>query len=129
MSARPWKDPHGRTVLVRAFGETWAVPRGFGDAFREEARAQAELIDRGRTSPIFENLIDLMGLVGFEVARAAVVTWTNRQRVEAMVYAGREHLSASDNPVRRLPRPEWLPEPWRGPHDDFGARGPTEVRS
>lgn len=39
---------------------------------------------------------------------AALATLTRDQREELREWAGREHLSASDNPVRRKPRPAWL---------------------
>jgi hypothetical protein len=39
---------------------------------------------------------------------AALAALTRDQREELRDWAGREHLRASDNPVRRKPRPKWL---------------------
>ena len=54
-----------------------------------------------------------------------------RERVELQVHAAREHASASDNPVQRLPRPSHLPPPWRGHAIRTDAptvlRAPSEV--
>ena len=71
-------------------------------------------------------LSDLLSLVGYEAPEAVVEEWPLDKRVEAEVYAVNAHLRASDNILRRCPRPEWLPEPWRGPERGEGIfQGPS----
>lgn len=104
------------TVRVDAT-TTWEVPYGFGGAFREALFNQrsATLEDTYRT------LSDLLALVGYEASSEAIATWDLRKRIEAEVHAVREHLAASDNPVRRFPRPSWMPEPWNGSESGEGV--------
>lgn len=54
-------------------------------------------------------LCDLLLLVNIAVTPATVASWTSDQREQASEWAAREHLSASDNPVRRIHKPEFLP--------------------
>lgn len=71
-------------------------------------------------------LSDLLALVGYEASEAVVERWTAEKRVEAEVYAANVYLRASDNILRRCPRPEWLPEPWQGPMKGEGVfEGPS----
>jgi hypothetical protein len=50
---------------------------------------------------------NLMGLAARDIPPLGTVqTWTPEQLASAAAWASREHLSASDNPVRRLARPE-----------------------
>jgi hypothetical protein len=53
-------------------------------------------------------LSDMLSLVlgGTGIPAPVVATWTPREREEAAGWAAAEHLSASDNPVRRLEMPE-----------------------
>jgi len=104
-----------RTVTIKVHGEVWQVPYGFGRSYVDEAIDPADA----------KTLRDIMNLVGWDPDPQDVETWPLRMRVEAVVYCGREHLSASDNPVQRHPVPEWLRgiEPWKG--DDRGVWGPA----
>lgn len=65
----------------------------------------------------------LLALVGYEASVEVVERWSGEKRVEAEVYAVNAHLRASDNILRRCPRPEWLPEPWQGPEVGEGVFG------
>jgi len=52
-------------------------------------------------------LSDLMSLAGGTVIPPEVIaTWTDGEREQAAQWAAAEHLSASDNPVIRVPQPE-----------------------
>jgi hypothetical protein len=62
-----------------------------------------------------EVLSDWLGLVGYEAKAEDIARWPLERRVEAEVYAVNVHLRASDNAIRRCPKPEWFPEPWQGP--------------
>jgi hypothetical protein len=55
-----------------------------------------------------EVLHGLLHLVGYCCPPAVLEKRTARALKQAERWAAREHLSASDNPVRRLQRPEWL---------------------
>lgn len=106
-----------RTTKVRVSqNETWRVPRGFGTVYRRVLKDHFELLAAGERGKIDDEVIDLLALVGYAVTVDQVASWDLRRRVEAVVYAGTEHLRASDNPIPRYPRPSWLPkDPWRGP--------------
>lgn len=81
-----------------------ASPVGFAAAYR-----------RVRLDPATpEELSLLLSLVGYEARPAAIARWPLEKRVEAEVYAVNVHLRASDNVLRRCPRPSWLTEPWQG---------------
>lgn len=99
------------TTAIAAYGETWHVPRGFGAEYRR-CVAWRKGVDPARRD---REVSDLLGLVGYEVSPETVGGWSNRERVDAEVWAAREHLTASDVPLPRCPRPDWLPEPWMGP--------------
>jgi hypothetical protein len=127
MNGRPAK-----TVSVKVFEEQWNVPRGFGRAYIQAARAHGDPA-RGSINPHFVlELEESMLLVGYRVGDDAVKRWTMRERIEAVIWAQTEHLRASDNPIQRHPRPSWLPEPWAGENttedDLFGGLAPTIVR-
>ena len=86
-----------------------AAPRGFGAAYRRTAQEPASA----------EELRSLLGLVGYEASLEAIAGWKLLRRVQAEVHATYEHLRASDNSVPRHPRPDWMPEPWKGQrHED-----------
>lgn len=54
-----------------------------------------------------EVLADILSLaVSVTIPAAVLATWTARERDQALEWAAAEHLSASDNPVTRLPQPE-----------------------
>jgi hypothetical protein len=56
-----------------------------------------------------ETLQSILGLVTETPPTvASLAALTRDQREELREWAGREHLRASDNPVRRKPRPKWL---------------------
>lgn len=101
-----------RQVLVEL-----AAPRGFGAAYRRTAQEPASA----------EALQSLLGLVGYEASVEAIASWKLLRRVQAEVHATYEHLRASDNSVPRHPRPDWMPELWKGPREQdplLGGDGP-----
>jgi len=52
---------------------------------------------------------DLLGLVmDTPPPLQTVQSWTPQQRLDAEEWAAREHLAASDMPIRRVPRPEFI---------------------
>lgn len=54
-------------------------------------------------------LFDLLGLVMEHPPEIATIgAWTEKQRLAAELWAGREHLVASDNPLPRIPKPDFL---------------------
>ena len=55
-----------------------------------------------------EVLCAALGLVGESVTYEAIGRWAPLERAIAYDWAMREHLSASDNPTRRRPRPAGL---------------------
>lgn len=54
-------------------------------------------------------LQDMLALVDVRVTMRELERRTAKERLAAERWAAREHLRASDNPVRRLPKPAWLP--------------------
>lgn len=91
-------------------------PVGFAAAYARVRREPAE--------PAV--LSDLLALVGYEASPELVRSWPLDRRVEAEVYATNVHLRASDNILRRCPRPAWMPEPWQGQNEGEGLfGGPT----
>ena len=89
-----------------------AAPPGFKRLYVELARKPVS----------FEVLRSILGLVGYDAPVTTIERWTELQRVQATVWAYNEHARASDNILRRCPRPDWLPEPWTG-----RAFDPTKV--
>jgi len=86
-------------------------PVGFAAAYR-----------RCRANPATpSSLSDLLALVGYEASAEDIETWPLDRRVEAEVYAVNVHLRASDNPIQKCPRPDWMPEPWQGQECGEGA--------
>ena len=117
-------------VMIKVNGEDWAVPRGFGRIYAHTARQFSRWLGAGDARRVVRHVSDAMGLVGYDVASGALLKWTVRQCVEAYIFAVYEYANASDNPVRRHPRPGWLPEPWRGPawgRGAFAGPGPTPL--
>ncbi len=111
-----------RTTTIRVLNETWKVPRGFGAAYRRVLKDHFELIAAGEPGKLISEVIDLLALVGYDATPEQVADWDLRRRVEAVVYAATEYARASDNPVPRHPRPNWLPErSWQGPPRGEGA--------
>ena len=114
--------PKTRTTKIRVRQETWRVPRGFGAAYRRVLKDHFALIAAGEPGKLISEVIDLLGLIGYDATAEQVADWDLRKRVEAVIYAATEHARASDNPVPRHPRPSWLPEqPWQGPPADVSA--------
>jgi hypothetical protein len=110
-----------RTTKIRVLGETWRVPRGFGRAYARAVKDDLELALASKPKPgeVIGSIIDLLALIGYSATIAQVADWNLRKRVEAVVYAATEYARASDNPIRRHPRPSWLPkDPWQGPPCD-----------
>lgn len=60
--------------------------------------------DQDEVTP--QALADVIGLTGTVIPAEVIATWTRRERDAALEWAAAEHLSASDNPVRRVPQPE-----------------------
>lgn len=92
------------TTRIRVKGEDWDVPRGFGRNYLSVLKDPAGL----------DVLSDLLLLVGFKVDEKLINAWSLRRRVDAEVWAVNESLRASDNIVRRCPKPDFLPDPWKG---------------
>ena len=112
---------------IKVLGETWRVPRGFGRAYARAARDDLALARAAKPGRVIGTVVDLLALVGYDATVAQVADWDLRRRVEAVVYAATEHARASDNPVRRHPRPSWLPaDSWKGSQRGKGAfMGPS----
>lgn len=109
-----------KTTTIVVQGQSWDVPRGFGKEYQRQAAL-------GTTG-----LVDLLGLIGYETTDEDIETWSLRKQVEASVYAANVHLRASDHPVQRHPKPEWLPDAWLGPPQGdglFSGPGPTRLQS
>ena len=110
-----------RVTRIRVDGASWIVPHGFGRHYAECAKDPAPV----------GVLRDILGLIGYDASLAYLRGLSLRERVELQVHAAREHASASDNPVQRLPRPSHLPPPWRGHAIRTDAptvlRAPSEV--
>src|SRR4029078_13178070 len=98
----------GALLGVRAAGgcvtALSAPPKGFAAAYR---RARRDL-----ASP--EVLSGRLALIGYDVPPSVHEAWPLDKRVEADVYAVNVRLRASDTPLRRCPKPDWLPAPSRG---------------
>lgn len=110
--------------------EKWEVPRGFGAEYRRAIEDDLSLVAKPNAGVILDIIQDSLALVGYAVTREQIAGWPLRKRVEARVYALREYLVAGDNPLQRHPKPEWLPEPWKGPESGEGiwaGPAPTEV--
>ena len=71
-----------------------------------------EVTDSGRAVLLGTPPDDLFDILSVVVERpptvASLAALTRDQREELRDWAGREHLSASDHPVRRRARPAWL---------------------
>jgi hypothetical protein len=76
-----------------------------------------------------QHLSSLLCRVGFDVLECVIRNeWTPLQRVEAFVWAARNHLRASDNAVEVPPIPAWIRDwgfPWRGDRHEFAERCKT----
>jgi hypothetical protein len=59
--------------------------------------------------PQCEILRDMLLLVDVKVTLKDLRSRSLKELQEAEKWAAREHLRASDNPVRRVSKPEWLP--------------------
>lgn len=88
--------------------ETLVAPDGFLGAYRRAAREPAPP----------QRLSGLLALIGYAASPEIIERWSLQQRVEAEVHAINVHLRASDNVLRKHPRPSWMPEPWRGEAQD-----------
>lgn len=126
------------TTKIRAFGEEWHVPRGFGRVYSDTARDHMELLGKGKPGKVIDEIEALIRLVGYTASRNEIAAWNARQRVEVSVWAATEYARASDNPVQRHARPSWITvEPWKGPPrerpahikpENWGAfAGPSET--
>lgn len=103
-------------TLIRVNGERWRVPRGFGRMYVVVARNHTRAVAEGRLEQWIVALRDMLELVGYTADPATLAAWPLRKLVEADIYAANVALRASDNPIQRHPRPEWLTaESWKGP--------------
>lgn len=75
---------------------------------------------------LIDSAVVLASLVGYELDDLTAEKLTDEQLSAFNNWASSTHLRASDNPVRVPPRPAWLPSPWAGADDDWGA-GPTTI--
>jgi len=107
------KDPIFKPKEIRVL-----APSGYKDAYERTAKDPASATV----------LVDLLGLVGLTVTAEEVAEWSLVRRVQAEVWACATHAKASDNIVRRLPRPDWLPEPWQT-GDHCPSEPPTPART
>ena len=116
-----------KTTTIRAFGDAWRVPRGFGRVYRDVAHDHMQWLSQGKPGKVTDDVIAVIELVGYTATRDQVAEWNARQRVEACVWAATEYARASDNPVQRHPRPAWLrQDPWKGPERGKGVwQGPS----
>lgn len=104
--------------------QTWDVPRGFGAEYLRAIRDDLGLAAQPNPGAIIDVIQDTLALAGYAATREQIADWPLRKRVEARVYALREHLCASDCGLPRHPKLAWLPEPWSGSRGGFA---PTEV--
>jgi hypothetical protein len=56
-------------------------------------------------------IVDLLSLVGVHITKEQAATFTQEQLVEVSQWASLEYLAASDNHVKRRPRPACLAQP------------------
>ena len=89
-----------KDCLVRA---AIAASRQAGEPADDPADLAASISD---LTP--DVLRDILLVVGEDIPDWVIAQWTDDQRKQVAEYAAREHLSASDNPVTRLPRPAIL---------------------
>jgi len=54
---------------------------------------------------------NVLTLVGTYVSSFRIGFWSELEKLQAYDWAMREHLSASDNPVRRRPKPDFQSRP------------------
>ncbi len=119
------------TTAIRAFGQTWHVPRGFGRVYRRFVKEDERNIACGTPGKITLDTITILELVGYTSTVHVVADWPARKRIEAVIWAATEHARAGDNPVRRFPKPAWLTaKAWAGPELGEGiwkAPSPTPI--
>ena len=119
-----------KTVCLVVHGETWDVPWGFKDQYRQLLKIQFKALSKGHPGEVIGRLQNIMGLIGFAPTPNAIAEWPLRKRIEAEAYARNVHLRASDNPIIRHPPLPWLPEPWKGPPQgeaSYAGPGPTPI--
>lgn len=76
------------------------APEGFKAEYRRVAKRIA--------TP--QVLSDILGLIGYDAKPSEIKEWPVEKRIQLEVYAVNVHLRASDNPIRKHPKPEWLPD-------------------
>lgn len=69
---------------------------------------------------------DMLLLVSIGIPAAIVEQWTPNELALAYDWAAREHLSASDNPVQRRPRPWFITLAMQPFAADLGSRTAAE---
>ena len=124
MTPLPGRRDAVKTTRISVGDEQWDVPRGFGREYQRIAAHE-------KKAPV-AGLADLIGLIGYTASDEEMASWPLRKRVELTVYAANVHMRASDNPMQRHPRLEWLPEAWTGPpvgEGLYAEPGPTPLGS
>lgn len=105
------------STAIRVDGQTWFVPRGFGTWYKAYAK--------GELTP--SCIRDCIELIGYTASDKEIEYWGKLKRVQAIVYAVNVHLRASDNPIRRHPKPDWITvDPWKGSSDTINPK-PTSL--
>jgi hypothetical protein len=74
---------------------------------RRSRRKYLEPREGGYSTPTVLFALQLV-LEGSAPEDGVINTWTDEQRRDAYDWAMREHLRASDNPIRRRPKPAFL---------------------
>ena len=67
--------------------------------------------EREWVRPTAETLCTELALVSVLLSETTVRGWSDKEVQDAEWWAAHEHLSASDNPVRRYPQPPHVPNP------------------
>lgn len=128
-----------RTIKIRTSEGVWSVPFGFGEAYRE-AVADHKRSWNNPAHHVLEllTLCSIMRQVGYSASEETIEGWPVRKRVDVLLYCANVLLRASDNldgrARRAMPRPAWMPQPWKGPVagkvDTISQMNrPTEIRA
>lgn len=115
----------GNTVTVRTKFGTLTAPRGFGANYVRVAEYHLKLLKKS-PGTLIESIRMALALIGYDAN--GIEDWDAQKRVETHAYAMNVHLRASDNPIPKHPKLQWLPDPWQGNVNGSGLRAmPTPV--